>query len=156
MQTVFQRVVMYQVKDAMTLKVATVGPDVSVEQAIQILLDKQVSGAPVVDNDGNLVGIITQFQLLEVMYDPKLKMSRVRELMTRNVLTVDENTTLATVANMLIVHRIHRLPVLRQRRVVGIISRSDLLRYFMKTGAAFETFFATLEAAQENAELASV
>ena len=147
---------MYQVKDAMTLKVATVGPDVSVEQAIQILLDKHVSGAPVVDNDGNLVGIITQFQLLEVMYDPKLKMSRVRELMTRNVLTVDENTTLATVANMLIVHRIHRLPVLRQRRVVGIISRSDLLRYFMKTGAAFETFFATLEAAQENAELATV
>jgi CBS domain-containing protein len=143
---------MYQVKDAMSQKVVAIRPDATVEVAIQVLLEQNVSGAPVIDHEGCLIGIITQFQLLEVLYDPKLKLTRVRDFMTHNVLTIEENATLATAANMIIVHRIHRIPVTRERRVVGIISRSDLLRYFMKTGAVFEEFFANLEAANPTAE----
>jgi CBS domain-containing protein len=142
---------MYQVKDAMSKTVVSIRPDATVERAIETLLEHEVSGAPVMDDRGRLCGIISQFQLLEVMYDPHLKDSPVLDFMTRDVLTVEENALLGTAANLLIVHRIHRLPVLRDGAVVGIISRSDLLRYFVKTGEKIESFFDKLKSEQSKA-----
>jgi CBS-domain-containing membrane protein len=142
---------MYQVKDAMSQTVVSISPDATVEHAIQVLLDHNVSGAPVIDSRDELCGIISQFQLLEVMYDPHLKDSAVRDFMTREVLTIDENALLGSAANLLVVHRIHRLPVLRDGAVVGIISRSDLLRYFVQTGEKIEHFFEKLKSDQGKA-----
>jgi CBS domain-containing protein len=135
---------MYQVKDAMSRSVVSILPDATIEVAIHVLLEHSVSGAPVMESDGRLCGIISQYQLLEVMYDPKLKRSRVREFMTREVLTVEDTALLGVAANLFVVHRIRRLPVVQSGKVVGIISRSDLLRYFVKTGEKIETFFEKL------------
>jgi CBS domain-containing protein len=140
---------MYQVKDAMSNTVISVQPEVTVETAIGILLEYGVSGAPVIDGEGNLCGIITQFQLLEVIYDPQIKTGRVRDFMTRQVLTVEEDDLLGLAANHFIVHRIRRLPVVRGDQVVGIISRSDLLRYFTRTGEQIGEFFDQLRGAAE-------
>jgi CBS domain-containing protein len=136
---------MYQVKNAMSTEVVSLRPEATIDAAIRILLQHNVSGAPVMDGDGKLVGIISQFQMIEVIYDPEVKNLRVRDLMTRNVLTVEDDALLGMAANMLIVHRIHRLPVMRDGNVVGIISRSDLLRYSIKTGEKIEAFFAKLK-----------
>ena len=141
---------MYQVKDAMSSEVVSIRPDVTIEAAIRILLEHNVSGAPVMD-DGRLYGIISQFQMLEVIYDPAVKDLRVQDLMTSNVLSVEESDLLGTAANMLIVHRIHRLPVMRGRKVVGIISRSDLLRYIIKSGEKIDAFFEKLKTASTTA-----
>src|SRR5437762_9359348 len=110
---------MYQVKDAMTRHVVSTRPEATIEEAIHLLLDNKVSGAPVLDEKGQLVGVISQFQLLEVMYDPKLKDSLVRDFMTRTVVTIEENALLGCAANLFVVHRIHRLPVLRGKTIVG-------------------------------------
>jgi CBS domain-containing protein len=136
---------MYQVKDAMSRQVVSIRPEATVEEAIQLLLEHNISGAPVIDGDGRLCGIITQFQLLEVLYDPQVKYGHVNEFMTRDVLTIEDTALLGTAANMFVVHRIRRIPVLREGAVVGIISRSDLLRYFAQTGEEIEVFFAKLK-----------
>jgi len=135
---------MYQVKDAMSTEVVSLRPETTIDAAIRILLQHNVSGAPVVDEDGRLCGIISQFQLLEVIYDPNVKTARVRDLMTRNVLTVGEDDLLGLAANMFVVHRIHRLPVMCHGEIVGIISRSDLLRYSITIGEKMDAFFEKL------------
>jgi len=135
---------MYQIKDAMSSEVVWLRPDVTIEAAIRILLQHSVTGAPVKDDNGRLCGIISQFQLLEVIYDPKVKTARVRDLMTRSVITVEEDDLLGIAANMFVVHRIHRLPVMRDGEVVGIISRSDLLRYSITIGERMDEFFEKL------------
>jgi len=136
---------MYQVKDAMSHKVVSLRPEATIDAAIRVLLDNGVSGAPVIDEAGKLCGVISQFQLLEVLYDPQVKNCRVAELMTRNVLTIEDTALLGVAANQFVVHRIRRLPVVREGRVVGVISRSDLLRYFVKTGENLESFFTKLK-----------
>lgn len=136
---------MYQVKDAMNRNVISIGPDATVEEAIHLLLDHSISGAPVIDDEGELCGIITQFQLLEVMYDPNVKNTRIRDCMTRGVFTIDEDALLGKAANLLVIHRIRRIPVVRGRRVVGIISRRDLLQYFVDTGEEIQSFFSKLK-----------
>ena len=143
---------MYQVKDAMSQTVISVPPEATVETAIGVLLEYGVSGAPVIDGKGSLCGIITQFQLLEVIYDPEIKTGRVRDFMTRDVLTVEEDDLLGTAANHFIVHRIRRLPVVRGNQVIGIISRSDLLRYFSRTGERIDEFFDQLRTAANEAQ----
>lgn len=132
---------MYQVKDAMHSQVVSVCPEASVAEAIEVLLSNSISGAPVIDDSGKLCNVISQFQLLEVMYDPQVKNGRIRDFLTRDVLTIEENAMLGTAVNLFVVHRIRRLPVVRSGRVVGVVSRSDLLRYFVNTGEQIETFF---------------
>jgi CBS domain-containing protein len=146
---------MYQAKDTMSTAVVSVHPEATVEEAIRLLLANELSGLPVIDDSGRLCGIISEFQLLEVVYDPNLKNSRVKEFMTRDVLTVDESALLATVANMFIVHRIRRIPVLREGVVVGVVSRRDLLRYIVETGSKIDNFFEELKSCTASNLLAS-
>lgn len=136
---------MYQVKDAMCRKLVSIVPNATVEEAIRTLLDHKISGAPVIDKEGKLVGIISQFQLLEVLYDPQIRTQRVQQFMTKEVLTIEDTALLGMAANLFVLHRIHRLPVLQGDRVVGVISRSDLLKYFLETGEKIEAFFDTLK-----------
>ena len=120
---------MYSARDVMTAEVIRCPESATVEEATRLLLDNKVSGAPVVDADGNVVGVISEYQLLELVYNPDLRRVPVAQFMTRDVLTVTEQTLLSDVAGMFLEHRIRRLPVLRNGRLVGLISRPDLLRY---------------------------
>jgi CBS domain-containing protein len=138
---------MYEVKDAFTPRVIAIDPNDTIEGALHVLIENNVSGAPVIDAHGCLCGIISQFQLLEVAFDPAVRHGLVKEFMTRDVVTVKEETLLSTVANILMVRRIRRLPVMRDGAVVGIISRGDLLKYFAKTGERLEPFIDKLRAA---------
>lgn len=119
---------MNSVSDVMTSDVVVVPANSSAEEAGRILVENGMSGAPVVDESGQLVGIISEFQLLELVYEPHLKSSCVRDFMTRDVLTVSVEDSLDTVANMFILHRIRRLPVVQEGRLRGIITRGDVLR----------------------------
>lgn len=113
----------------MIVEVVTVAASDSAEDAVRILLQHEISGAPVLDDSGQLVGVISEYQLLAVLYDQQLKGVSVRDLMTSEVMSVCEETPLTEVADLLIAHRIRRLPVVRRGRLVGLISRRDLLRF---------------------------
>jgi CBS domain-containing protein len=112
----------------MNSDMVTVRPDASVEQAIELLLEKEISGLPVVDDDGRLVGVITEFALLAVAYDRRVKNHTVSQHMTRELVTVDVDDPVSRVADLCIVHRVRRLPVLRDGRLAGVIARRDVLR----------------------------
>jgi CBS domain-containing protein len=124
---------MRRARDVMNKNLVVLRADTTVEQAIRSLLEHHVSGAPVVDQQGRLVGIVSEFQLLEAIYRPEVKREQVCDLMTKDVITVPENATLSEVANLLLLHRIRRVLVVRDGKMVGIIARRDLLRCVVDT-----------------------
>src|SRR5688500_7758559 len=121
------------VRDIMTDEVATVPPEMPVENAARMLFSQSISGMPVVDGDGKLVGVITEFDIIAK------EGSTFAEIMTADVVTVSEDTDAETVGQILASRRVRRVPVVRDGGVVGIVSRSDLVRLFALTRWSCET-----------------
>ena len=112
----------------MTQNVAAIRPEASIQDAIDMLLDRGISGLPVTDDDGQLVGVITEFALLAIAYDSNVQCQTVEQHMTKDVITVDAREPVNRVADLCIVHRVRRIPVMDGNRLVGLISRRDVLR----------------------------
>ena len=137
---------MYRAQDVMTRDVLRLTPQTTVEMAIRLLLDHGYSGAPVVNDEGMLTGIISEYQLLEVIYDPDTGRLPVEDVMTRSVLSVDEGALLSDVASLFIQHRIRRVPVLRDGHLVGLITRRDVLRYIIESRPQLDEFLSGVQA----------
>jgi len=131
---------MYQVRDVMNESVVTLSTTVTVGEAIRHLIENHISGIPIVDEEGSLVGIISEFQLLETLYSPNVKEMLVGDVMTQKVLTVSPEMALSEAVGLMIVHRIRRLPVIDNGRIVGIVSRRDLLQYTLDAGDKLDAF----------------
>ena len=124
--------------EIMTDNLVTIRPDASIEEAIETLLNREISGLPVVDEDGRLVGVITEFALLAMVYDSQVIDHTVAQHMTREVITVDVDDPIKRVADLCIINRVRRLPVTHRGRLVGLIARRDVLRAM--SGCPAETF----------------
>jgi CBS domain-containing protein len=141
--------------DVMTTNVITVVPDTSVQALATLLSERGISGVPVVDKDGRLVGIVSEGDLLhraETGTERRTQRRRsrwldtfaadqeaardyvkahgrsVQEIMTREVISVSDTTELADIATLLETKRIRRVPVVRDGKLVGIVSRANLVR----------------------------
>ena len=148
--------------DVMTRKVISVASDASVMQAGTLMLKHQIGGLPVVDSSGILLGIISEGDFLRraelgtqrrrprwlaFLISPGRLASeyvhacgrRVKEIMTPNPYTVTEATPVTEVVQLMERHRIKRVPVVCGRRLVGIVSRADLLRALARLARATET-----------------
>jgi CBS domain-containing protein len=112
----------------MTEELVTVRPEASIKEAIEVLLRERISGLPVVDGDGRMVGVITEFAMLAMVYDREVQNQPVARHMTSEVITVDADDPISRVADLCIVHRVRRLPVMRDGRLVGLIARRDVLQ----------------------------
>jgi CBS domain-containing protein len=117
----------------MTPTLVTVRPEASIEEAIDLLLREQISGLPVLDDDDRLVGVITEFALLAIAYDRRVKNHTVSQHMTRDLITVDVDDPVSRVADLCIVHRVRRVPVTKNGRMVGVIARRDVLRALVES-----------------------
>jgi CBS domain-containing protein len=139
------------VLDVMTRTIISVAPEDSVEAAVTLMLQRGISGLLVVDAQGDLVGIVTAGDLLRreelgtqrhrswwlrLLASPTQQATdfvhahgrHVRDVMTASVVTVPGTATLEEVVSLMERHGIKRVPVTEDRRVIGIVSRSDLLR----------------------------
>jgi CBS domain-containing protein len=129
-------------RDIMTSPVHTVGPDTTVESAVQRLTAESITALPVVDDDGLLVGMVSEGDLLwhRVPADPTAHLRRdlhqdvagpprtVREVMSPGPATTTADADVADVADMMLQRDVRSVPVLDGRVVIGIISRRDILR----------------------------
>jgi CBS domain-containing protein len=119
---------MLTARDIMTEDVSTIRPSCTIQEAIELLLSRDISGLPVVDERGRLVGIVTEFALLAVAYDERVMQDAVAQHMTTDLLTVEASDPVRKVADLCVVHRVRRVPVMEDGKLVGLISRCDVLR----------------------------
>src|SRR5690349_13393975 len=112
-----------KVGEIMTRDVISVAEDASVREVARLLNDHRISGLPVCDDQGHMVGLISEFDLIA-----KPDVHRVGDAMTRDVISVMEDTSVDEVRYLLVHRRIKRVPVLRGQKLVGIVSRADLVR----------------------------
>ena len=143
-------------KDIMTKNVISVKKEDLVENVIKILMDQNISGVPVVDEKGQVIGIVTEGDL--IYRSKKLKIPtffsildgyvflestktieqqlkkmvgyRVEDVMTKDVITVEEDATVEDVATVMTKENINRVPVVKNKILVGIISRRDIIRSY--------------------------
>ena len=143
-----------KVSEIMTRKVYCLNPEMSVKEAAQFLLEKGVGGAPVVDKEGNLVGLVSEsdlimeevklqfptfFHLLDGFiflsnwrdYQEKLRKAlglKVAEVMSSPVISVEAEASVEEAATLMVEKHISRLPVLEKGKMVGIVSKRDLIK----------------------------
>ncbi len=111
-----------KVKDVMTSKVITVKEDQTKQQAARLLSQYRISGLPVVNNDNVLVGVVTEYDVIAK------EGKTVGDIMTSGVISVAPDTDLEEASHIFVHERIRRLPVLDQGRVIGIMSRGDVVK----------------------------
>ncbi|HEX5599050.1 MAG TPA: CBS domain-containing protein [Hyphomicrobiaceae bacterium] len=143
--------------DVMITNVIAVGPDACVQDVARILLDSRISAVPVIAADGKLLGIVSEGDLMrraeagtgrrrpwwlailtgrEVLANEYIRehSRRVTDVMTRNVVTATADTPLSTIANLLEKNAIKRVPIVEEGKVIGIVSRANLLQALASPG----------------------
>jgi len=143
-------------RELMSHDTATIAPETPLREAAKVLLRHQISAVPVVDTDGTLVGMVSEGDLVgrkkteretrsewwlqrlaegetlntEFLAHLQSPLAVVREVMSSPVIAVDENTEMDEIASLMATHKVKRIPVLHDGKVVGVVRRSDLLRVF--------------------------
>ncbi|QOR38145.1 CBS domain-containing protein [Billgrantia diversa] len=150
-----------QAVDVMTAKVITVSPDADVREIARLLLENNISAVPVVGESDEILGIVSEGDLMRRVENDegrqkswwlrifaggssaseyvKSHARRASEIMTRDPITISEDEPLHRVAKLLEKHHIKRVPVVRNGKLVGIVSRANLLRGFSATAPDTET-----------------
>lgn len=119
------------VKDHMSANLVTFNTDMDVLRAIHLLLENGITGAPVIDNLGNVIGFLSERDCLKVALDAcyhEERGGRVKEYMTPDAVTVDADQSILEAARLFSNMGFKALPVMDDNRLVGSIKRSDVLR----------------------------
>lgn len=123
----------YMAKDLITFTA-----DMDVLDAIRILIDHKISGAPVIDKRGNLIGLLSEKDCMKVSLNANYyggRGGRVEDFMTRHVQVIDADRTIVEVAERFDEYPFRRYPVVDKNRLVGQISRRDVLRALQELGS---------------------
>ena len=150
---------MFKAKDIMSTSVITVKMDTSIAEVAEIFHDNSIGGAPVVDDEGKLVGIITESDLIDqnkklhiptvvaifdaVVYLESLRKfeeelrkmtgNKVKDLCSRDVVTVDVDTPVNEIASIMADSHFHTIPVLEGTRLVGVVGKDDIVKTMAST-----------------------
>ena len=134
-----------RVKELMTSNVVTVAPEATLKDVGKLLKEKRISGVPVVDHSGSVIGVVTltdMFRILEQIYkckateremslseafDEKTVKGTVYDIMTKNVLTLSETDTIEDVMRLMFTNKVHTIPVTRDGKLIGVVGKRDLV-----------------------------
>ena len=120
-----------KVRDCMATELITLNPSTEILRAVHALIDNDIAGAPVVDDNGDLVGMLTERDCIQVLLQAGYHLEHggpVSEYMSRNVECVAAEDNIVDAAKLFLGDRFHRYPVLDHGRLVGQISRRDVMR----------------------------
>lgn len=145
-----------KISEIMTRDVFTVPPEMSVRELANLLFQKEISGLPVVDQEGRIQGMVTEKDILKMVMPKYLEYQgihdfafvldtgpfwkqvgeadklMVKDIMRKDVLCVTDDTPVPEVARLMITKNVRRIPVLREGKLVGIIARSDIVKEIAK------------------------
>ncbi|HYJ80708.1 MAG TPA: CBS domain-containing protein, partial [Longimicrobiaceae bacterium] len=125
------------VRDVMTQRVYRVGPDDTVKDVLDLLAEHKVSAVPVVGEDREVLGIVTDRELVRFLLPAaqragesasRLRGAKVREVMSRSIICVSEDQALAEVMSIMVSKDLERLPVTSEGKLTGFLTRGDILR----------------------------
>lgn len=108
-------------KDIMTREIITVDLSTSIKNLAKLLVQQQISGAPVMDKKGQIVGVVSEADIVAK------KGKQVKDIMSKKVVAIGEETPVKKIASLMATHKINRLPVMRRNELVGIVSRADIV-----------------------------
>ena len=156
------------VGNRMTKRPVTVNADATVDNALALMHSEKIRRLPVVDKAGKLVGIVSELDLLKVSPSPATSLSiyeipyllskiTMQDIMTEDVITVTEDTPLEEAALIMAENKIGGLPVMRDDKLVGIITETDLFRIFLEVlGAREEGVRVTMLIPEKKGTLAKI
>ena len=108
-------------RDIMTKDIITVSPKTTVRNLALILIKNRISGAPVAGKNGKIVGVVSEADIITK------KGKDVKSIMSKKVIRVMEETTVEEIAQLMTTHVVKRLPVMNGEKIVGIVSRADIV-----------------------------
>ena len=128
---------MLTAKDIMTRDVISVKRDTPVDKAMQIMIEKRISGLPVVEDDMTLAGILSEKDVVSLLYDVVRQMNglhgkKVRHFMTERTVSFDKDDSLFDICDFFTKNIFRRVPITSEGRLVGIIGVPDIIRYALK------------------------
>jgi CBS domain-containing protein len=127
---------MFKAQDIMTAEVVSVRKETPIYDAIRLMVEKNITGLPVVNDDMTIVGVISEKDVLQLLYNCEdLKeggSGTVEHFMTSCPVTFDSEDNLIAICNCLMKNHFRRVPVVKDGRLVGIITRKDLIKYIIE------------------------
>ena len=125
---------MLKAKDIMTYDVTTISPEATLVDAIELLLAKEISGMPVVDETGKIIGLISEKDVINFAFSGHLHNTKVREAMSTELTCFSSDTSIDKIALAIGQYQFRRVPIIEEGKPIGIISRRDILRIALKLG----------------------
>jgi CBS domain-containing protein len=123
---------MFKAKEIMKTDVVAVKRDLPIYEAIRILVETNVTGLPVVNEDMTIAGILSEKDVLALLYNIEDREGKVGDFMTKGVVSFNQEDSLVDIAECLIENSFRRVPITSQGKLVGIISRKDIVSYILK------------------------
>jgi CBS domain-containing protein len=117
--------------DFMTKKVITATEDLSLTEVIELLVKHNISFLPVIDAEQNFLGVITEYDVINSASSGEADRTKVKEAMSRQVVHFSPEDNFETIVNECLTKRIHRAPIIEDGKVVGIVSRRDILQQLL-------------------------
>ncbi len=121
---------MFKIEDIMTKDVITVNQQTTIQEAIRIIVENNITGLPVVNDKMQLVGIISEKDVMTLLYNVGSRTGRVEEFMSRKVVCFDIDDNLVDVCECLVKNHFRRVPIVSgpKKKLVGIITRKNIVQ----------------------------
>lgn len=123
---------MFKAKTIMKTDLITVKRHIEIYEAIRIIVENNITGLPVVDDDMTLVGIISEKDVLKLLYDIEDKPGKVEDFMTKEVVVFSQEDSLIDIMDCLMKNNFRRVMIVAEGKLAGIVSRKDIIAYILK------------------------
>lgn len=124
---------MTTIRQIMNERVAAIRPDQTVAEAVELLTQHHTGGMPVVAEDGELVGIISELAMIDLVFDSKVRDAPISKYMSPKVHSVHPDEPLSRVAQLFALYSFRRVPVVEGGKLIGVVTRRDLMNHSLRT-----------------------
>jgi len=123
---------MFEAKLIMETRLITAKRQTPIYEAIKTMVENNITGLPVIDDNMTLKGIITEKDVLSLLYNIEDNAGKVEDFMTKGIVSFDQEDSLIDIAESFIKNHFRRVPIVARGKLVGIVSRKDIIKYILK------------------------